>query len=1372
MRPRAKDVLAATCLAAVILIASAAAADPLGPADVPEPLRPWIPWALDGAGDASCPAVDDAFVCAWLAGLELVPDDGGATFRLDVLLEKRGRVALPGSTREWPVEVTVGGEALVVLEEETHPFVTLDAGRHVVEGRFAWRAMPELLAVPPSVARVALEVDGKRIEQPRRNDDGAVWLEGGAAEGNGEPERLELVVVRRVEEGVPLLVTTRLELRVGGRRRELTLPSPLLPGGELLGFEGAGLPVRWGAGGELMLEISAGTHTVTVIERHAAPPEALALGKRPAPWPESEIWAWQPRVELRQVEVSGGSPIDPAHTNLPREWQTLAAFQLRAPASFAMKTLRRGHADPPPNQLSLRRELWLDLDGDGFSALDSFSGQRQRDWRLAFASAGELGHVRALGADQLITLGDDGSAGVELHAASAEMQAEWRAEHGLPTTLPAVGWTTDVQHLEIQLNLPPGWELLGASGADVIYPSWTSRWDLFDVLVILLVALGVGRVAGWRWTPIAALALTLTHGVGESATWAWLLVAAIAVLLREVRTPRWRAWLRAGWFASGATLVFLLAATGVGTLGKALAPEELHEDALVDDGFIEAASADNREGGTGARAKGEGGAKMQVLLAAAAEAEMWGDVEQSPERAHRYGVAGPAQIEVQRQVQDPAIIQTGHGVPTWRFSRYVLRWIGPVESGHELRLWLLSPTERSLLALLGAALGALVVFMLLRATAREDEPPIPASGAALALLLVIFSPGVARADTPSAEMLEELKTRLSRAPDCAPSCASVSRLSLRVAGDELEIRAEVHAAAVASVQLPGPAESWVPTTVRVDGESDAALVLHGGHLHLRVSPGIHEVTLRGPLRGSDLTLALGTSPHRVEVEADGWKAEGVDEDGHADSVHLERDSGAAEAPREERPDAAVPPWLEVRRTLEAGVSWTMRTVVKRVSAPGTPVVVRLPLLPGEKVTDASFEEHDGELVITLDRDARELQFTSALDPRERLELRAPTDRPWSEQWTLRCSPIWHCEHSGLAPVSHEARGMWEPVFQPWPGEAVTLDFVRPTAAPGRSLTIQSADLLLEPRDRLTEATLTMRLQTSAGGAHPITLPAGVRVTELRVDGKAQPVQLDAETLPVSLTPGWREVVVKWREAGGLVTFTRAPAIRVGDAAANVRVTITLPRDRWPLLAGGPSWGSRILLWGYLLLLVAAGAALGSLPRRYQPAIGGRPLARWHWMLLAAGLTQVPPLAAAVIAAWFFLIAFRARWPAAHTRGRNAGQIALAIATLAFVGGLALAAYRGVAVQPDMMVAGDATAPEVFTWYVDHGDGWLPRPWVLSTTPWLWRGAMAAWSAWMLVMLWRWLRSGWAAWTDGGIWVRPPKPAPAAAPAPEAPRAEA
>ena len=243
-------------LAALLLacIPSGAAAQDI----VPEALAPWVPWVLEDLPFHGCAARAGAVesdrtgdpLCTWPGLLEVTSEPGGGSFLLTVSLDREADVALPGSGRVLPIDVTVDGRPAVVLSEDGVPAVRAEAGEHVVRGRFLWEAPPETLAVPSAIARVVLIEEGVRA-LAGRDASGAVWLHVRETEAV-EEDRVTLEVHRRLQDGSPMALTTRVVVRVAGRARELAL-GDILPEGAVPIDVGADLPARMLPTGELTL---------------------------------------------------------------------------------------------------------------------------------------------------------------------------------------------------------------------------------------------------------------------------------------------------------------------------------------------------------------------------------------------------------------------------------------------------------------------------------------------------------------------------------------------------------------------------------------------------------------------------------------------------------------------------------------------------------------------------------------------------------------------------------------------------------------------------------------------------------------------------------------------------------------------------------------------------------------------------------------------------------------------------------------------------------------------------------------------------------------------------------------------------------------
>ncbi|HEV8247688.1 MAG TPA: hypothetical protein VGP93_18060, partial [Polyangiaceae bacterium] len=721
----------------------------------------------------------------------------------------------------------------------------------------------------------------------------------------------------------------------------------------------------------------------------------------------------------------------------------------------------------------------------------------------------------------------------------------------------------------------------------------------------------------------------------------------------------------------------------------------------------------------------------------------------------------------QQLVQDPkAIIQTGPGIPRWRWSTSTLSWSGPVDHEHHFKLYLLSPAVQAVLGFLRVALLVALGWVFFRKAPFGSEPPErrtkttktapPAAATAAVLLLAVAGllwSRTAHAETPSPELLEQLKARLSQPPACGNACVSVSQAVLEVRGNRLTIKLEVHAGAPESVPLPGPAQSWVFESIVLDGKATAGVALQSdGHLHARLDAGRHELKLEGPIAGDELTLAFGLNPHQVIVKAEGWDVEGLREDGRIDgSLRLLRRLKKNEAPAQN--NVSLPPWFEIERRLELGVTWKIVSTLRRVSPAGTPALIRFPLLEGERV-EGDRPVENGALILALGRDDSEATWESALDLRQDLTLRAPEKASWSEVWVLDCGVVWRCTTSGIPPVAQQTDGHWQPTFRPWPTEQLGILLARPQAAPGSSTTIDMVAYSIRPGQRLLRGALDLHLRSTTGGSQILRLPEGAKLQLLKVNGSERATHQDGRALSVALVTGAQRIEAEWQEPIGVNTYFRAPLVDIGRPSVNARVAIILPDERWILLAGGPSWGPAILFWGYLLVVLGAAFALGRLRRG--------PLSTVQWALLGLGLTQVPAAVAIAIAAWFFLISYRKSFQSERRWVHNLFQLFIVTATLVFLGLLISSVYNGLVVRPDMQVQGAGSYETSLVWYVDRAGAELPRPWVLSAPLWVWRGLMLAWALWLAVSLVRWLRWAWSNFSTGALWMpRPPKPRPKA-----------
>ena len=353
------------------------------------------------------------------------------------------------------------------------------------------------------------------------------------------PDSETLEVSRRLIDGVPLQVVTRIDVHVAGKARELVLPNPMLEGVRALQVS-APVPVTLGEKGSLVLQVRPGTFAVEITGVLPRSPASLSPPRHPAPWPAQEVWVWNAAPagapSMGQLSLSGAQAVDLARTHAPSEWQGGATYRLDPSGALRFDVIQRGVSETSTNQLRLHRDMRVDLGGTGWTIVDDIGGAMNTGNRVDLvASQGVLGSVAINGQPQVVTVTDDGHAGVEVRDPALAMRAQWRIEGGT-SELPLGGWSEDFDAVELGFMLPRGWDLLHAEGPGSLGPTWLGAWRPLDLFALLGVVVLIGRIVGLG-TGLAALVglgLAYTRN-GDGYLMLLALVAALTVLVVPLR---------------------------------------------------------------------------------------------------------------------------------------------------------------------------------------------------------------------------------------------------------------------------------------------------------------------------------------------------------------------------------------------------------------------------------------------------------------------------------------------------------------------------------------------------------------------------------------------------------------------------------------------------------------------------------------------------------------------------------------------------------------------------------------------------------------------------------------------------------------------
>jgi len=103
------------------------------------------------------------------------------------------------------------------------------------------------------------------------------------------------------------------------------------------------------------------------------------------------------------------------------------------------------------------------------------------------------------------------------------------------------------------------------------------------------------------------------------------------------------------------------------------------------------------------------------------------------------------------------------------------------------------------------------------------------------------------------------------------------------------------------------------------------------------------------------------------------------------------------------------------------------------------------------------------------------------------------------------------------------------------------------------------------------------------------------------------------------------------------------------------------------------------------------------------------------------------------------------------------QTGLVLLTLLALAALFGAVSNGLLGNPEMQIAGNASAQGYLNWYQDRIGNSMPQTWLVSVPVLVYRFLMLAWSMWMAFALIRWLKWGWGCFSGGRLWMPVRKP---------------
>ncbi len=1311
-------------LLAAIGLATVSAQPVLRPDAVPEALRDWQQWVLYDSEHRGCPyflgqapGPKTHHSCLWPDRLALDIGSNGARFDIGYKVLWDSWVLLPGDLTLWPEAVEVNGQAQTLVARSQHPALYLAPGEYRISGRFSWDKMPESLMLPPNVALIDVRRDGEAWPEVTRRGS-SLWLSTSHRDEADEPESANttLWVSRQLDDQLPLLLKTVIRVDVSGPAREEVL-GRVLPDGFVILDVDADYPLRIDEQGRLIAQLRAGSGEIRVTARALSLPEVIVVPPTEAPWPAEEVWSFQYRPQYRVAQLEGVPPIDGRQTQTP--WPELPNYLVQPGDQIVLVERSRGLAANDTNQLRLKRQLWLDFAGDGYSVRDQLAGRMIRGWRLDLQAPLTMQSATVGGEYAMITVGAAPSlSGFQVldHKLNVETSARLsQADGGLPVN----GYTESMEQVDAVLNLPPGYRLIAAD-ADRAPEAWLERWNVLDVFLLLVVAAAAWRLMGPTWGLAAGAYLLLGYQESGAPVWSLLLLIVVVGLSRLTPTgflQRLLHWLRNGLLLALVLIALPFVATQV---RNAVYPQLERPTAYYGAPIDHAAP---------------------LMDAPASPAPMRIRSEADPGSLNEIVVTG-SRVANRKLFQSNALVQAGYGRPEWNWNTYSMHWSGPVAADQTARL-LIAP------AWLTSGLRIVLVLLLVAVVAKlfaESLGRPPWLKRLLVSLVLIASAVPAAAQTPDTELLDQLRQRLLVDQPCAPDCATIADVSVTVADDVLAMTLTIDSADRLAVPLPSAAGNWLWRIVRLNGEAGQAVYRHNQQSWIFVEPGIHSLQLQGPLLADRVAVSFPLAPKRVlDVELNGWQASGVSNQRLVGGLSFSRQQ--SDQPTSDtllgRPIQPAT-LVQLRRTLRFTLQWSSETVAERLAPQSGAVALAVPLLSGESPQTNAWEIADGQINLTIGSNQSSVRWESDLQRAESITLTAADRDDVIEVWQIAQTPLWQLRIDGVprTPLDASDGGGWLLTYYPRRGETLTVAPHRPEPVVGSTVAIDNVSLRQQVGQRSVDTRLEMTLRASRPEQHSLALPEAAEVNSVRINGAQLNLRPQNGRLLLPVNGGHNRVEIAWREASTIGARQRTPSLDVGASAANINLSMNLPGDRWVLWTQGPRRGPAVLYWSELLVLFGVAWVLGRL--------GRTPLKARHWLLLGLGFSTFSWFSLLIVAGWFFVMAWRGEQSLEWSRWRfNIFQLALVVFTVAALVNLIGAIPFGLLGSPQMNIKGGEGA--LLGWFYDRTAGALPVAAVWSVPMWWYKLLMLAWALWLALALTRWLPWAWRCLVAGGAW---------------------
>ncbi len=1299
---------------------------------LPTDLQEWQEWVLYGEDERECPLdfQKNRHICSWPSQMDIELNKNQLDFNITWnLFKDNTKIILAGDENHWVYDVKVDEKEAIVLDNNKRATLILNKGLHNIQGSINWNNKAKYLQLPPNIALVNLYKNGKKIENINIDKRDRLWFEK-VVENSIKKGTLNITINRKISDQHPMKVLTQLHLRISGKSRTLLIEDILLDDFIPLSIKG-NLQATITENRKLQIDAKAGEWDIYIDSYNPKPILELKKAKNST----IETWVFESNPKYRRVKIEGVQQIDPSQTNLPNDWKHLPSYLIDNNSQMKITQLYKSEQIKPNNNFIMQRECWLDFDGNGYTIVDNISATLDKITRLEMSKIIDLGSVMLNNKPQLITtLKDSDLKGVELREANPSIKTVSRYTQEIDQ-LPANGWNKKFNSINLTLNLPPSWQLLASFGSDSKGNSWIERWNLMDIFLVMLIVIAIYKLFGWQWAISSSIILILLWQNQNAPTLVWLTLLSLVALIRLLNKSSIKTALQIAFIATISLAIWQVLVFSTYEIRTALYPQlEKHnhiqtypydvpmsapivEESISKDSYIKTKSISRRE--------------------------------LNYQKKDSYNTD---KTLIENRFDPDAIVQTGPGIPNWKWNTHQFYWQSGIGSDDRLELWLLSPTATKIIKILRVLGMLFLLYMFLK---EYSQPIIKKIKTDLAskqtiktiLLISILTqlPLTLKADIPDEAMLKELKTRLTKTPPCFPNCTQIESTFIQIEDNQLQVKLKMLVATNSAIQLLGNRTNWLPQNVTVDDNQSANIRIDKeSNLWINLTKGKHTVYLNANIKNRDkIQLTSALRLHNISFKSDESHSIQTNNKNYIEIISKDKD----DIKKRKKFQNTIEPLVQIERTFHFGHRWYIDTDVTVLNSIDRAYTIEYTLLPNESVLDKNIQINDKKVQLHLSKRIQSYHWRSSIPIENLLELKASKDNHIVEIWKMDVASLWHMSSEGISPLEQiRSNNLLMPLYKPWQNEVLKITLEYAKAIKGDSITIKSSNLTIKQSQRYADITLNLNLLSSQAQDYQLKIENLKELKSVMIDGQNHFIKANNTTITIPIQPKEQNIIINYIDESRTKTVYNFPKIDLLKQSVNSKTTLQLPQDRWVLWTFGPLLGPAVLFWGVIVALLLFTSILAKVQKT--------PLQTMDWFLLGVGVSTTSITIIIPIIIWIFVLRYREL----HTqslkgRKKNAFQILLVILTIISLITIFSAVSVGLLGSPDMMVTGNNSSEYYLNWYSDRIENILPQPTVISISLWYYRALMLLWAIWISFSLIKWLKYAWEVFSNNGIWEK-------------------